>query len=120
MAQVTVSEAAKLVSRDRKTLYRLIKEGKLSTTTSDSGVRQVETSELLRFFGPFKPSKDVADSTETVAVPQLETPNVPLLQAELRHALELSRVKDEVIQDLRATLRLLEYKAPQKKSWWKF
>jgi hypothetical protein len=119
MTQLSISAAAQLVGKDRKTLYRLIKQGKLSATVGDSGMSQVETSELLRFFGAFNGFNDTRDSGETVASPQLETPNVPLLQAELRHALELSRVKDEVIQDLRTTLRLLEYKAPQKKSWWK-
>jgi len=125
MSQVSVASAAKLVGKDRKTLYRLIKDGKLSATTSDSGLRQVETSELLRVFGAFKESTDSRDSGATVSMSQVETPretsegpNIELLRVELRHARELAAAKDEQIQDLRTTIRLLEFKS--KKSWWKF
>jgi len=51
MAQLSVAEAATLVARDRKTLYRMVKEGKLSATLSDSRQRQIETSDLVRVFG---------------------------------------------------------------------
>ena len=125
MAQVTVSEAAKLVSRDRKTLYRLIKEGKISATVDETGKRQLETSELLRFFGAFTENSDKRDSRATVSMPQHETvhetPNatvrLAVLEAELRHAREMIAVKDEQIADLRQSVRLLAAPETEQSIW---
>lgn len=123
MAQLPISEAAKCVSRDRKTLYRLIKEGKLSATVSATGVRQVDTNELLRVFGEIKTpdtgSKATRDSAHFVSLLQGETENstaqIALLEAELRHARDMAAAKDQLlaakdsqIEDLRSSLRLLE------------
>ena len=120
MAQVPVSEAAKLVSRSPKTLHRLIKEGKISATQDATGARQVETSELIRFFGEIGQG-DNKDSRTTVAMSQHETPNetvetavrLAVLETELRHAKELLAAKDEQIADLRQSVRLLA--APERK-----
>lgn len=123
MTQLSIAAAAKLVSRDRKTLYRLIKDGRLSATQDATGARQVETSELLRVFGELKQletlSETPRDSRATVSMPQHETPNetvhLALLEAELRHARDmlaaketLLAAKDSQIEDLRNSVRLLE------------
>jgi len=50
MAQHPISEAARLVQRDRRTLYKDIQRGRLTATMSATGERQVETAELLRVF----------------------------------------------------------------------
>lgn len=123
MAQLSISDAAKLVARDRKTLYRLIKEGRLSATQDATGARQVETSELMRVFGELKQPETLSetprDSRATVSMSQHETPNetvrVALLEAELRHARDMREAdklllaaKDAQIEDLRNSVRLLE------------
>ena len=49
------------------------------------------------------------------------TPNIELLQAELRHARELLAVKDSQIEDLRQSMRLLatpQQKTETKQSIW--
>lgn len=129
MAQLSISEAAKLVARDRKTLYRLIKEGRLSATQDATGTRQVETSELLRVFGEIRQPETLSetprDSRATVSMRQHETvesEKIELLKAELeqlrikdqmvelelKHAREVINVREEQIQDLRKALLLLE------------
>lgn len=129
MAQLSVAAAAKLVAKDRKTLYRMLKEGRLSATQNIDGQRQIETSELVRVFGTLKhpdDRRDRRDSRETDAVPQretrTETDRIALLEAELRHARELLEVKDGQIQDLRQSIRLLDAtRQPvtvQKKIFW--
>jgi len=118
MAQLSISEASKLVSRDRKTLYRLIKQGKLSATVSDSGMSQVETSELLRVFGEVLRVGDNGDSRATVSMPQSETVSetvrIAVLEAELRHSRDMLAAKEAMlaakdgqIDDLRQSIRLL-------------
>lgn len=132
MTQLSIAEASKLVSRDRKTLYRLIKEGKLSATTSDTGGRQVETSELIRVFGEMRQLGDSRDSRATVSMPQdatvNETVRIAVLEVELRHARDMLAAKDAIlaakdgqIDDLRQSIRLLgaPEKSPQpKKPFW--
>lgn len=122
MTQLSVSEAAKLVSRDRKSLYRAIKEGRLSATVDATG-KKVSTSELIRVYGELKPARDMHDSRATVATLQRETPDataqIALLQAELRHARELLTEKDARIAALDRALLLLEHRQePRKKGFW--
>lgn len=119
--QVSISDAARLVGRDRKSLYRDLKAGKLSATVGDSGVRQVAVSELLRVYGALAPIGDTGDSRATVSMPQPETPNatadetqilrvkLAAAEAELAQMRERLSDKDKNLEDLRNAVRLLEY-----------
>ena len=51
MALVTITEAAKLVRRSRRTLYRDIDKGRLSKSVTHDGATVIDTSELLRVYG---------------------------------------------------------------------
>lgn len=51
MSLHTVTEAAKLAGVTRRTIYRYIKQGKLSATVTGSDNTVIDTSELLRVFG---------------------------------------------------------------------
>lgn len=51
MACHTISEAASLVGVNRRTIYRYIKSGKLSSSVTHDNKSVIETSELLRVFG---------------------------------------------------------------------
>lgn len=128
MTLVSISDAAKLVRRDRKTLYRDIKKGKLSATVGDSGMSQVETSELIRVYGALNTIGDKNATNATETMPQHETPHathsdsadsalIAALQAENKQLHERIKEKDNHIEDMRNTMRLLEYHA--KKPWWK-
>ena len=57
MARVSISEAARLTGKSRTTLHRLIKAGDLSTCSGERNAKMVDTSELLRVFGPFQHPK---------------------------------------------------------------
>lgn len=116
MALVSISEAAKLVGKDRKTLYRDATTGRLSVSQNATGARQVETSELIRVYGELR---DTRHSRATVAMPQHETVNatpetalkMALLEAENAHLKERLADKEKMIL-------LLENKAVSK-PWWK-
>ena len=56
MALVSVTEAARLAGKNRATIHRYIKQGKLSQSTDATGSKKVETSELLRVFGTISAS----------------------------------------------------------------
>ena len=56
----TIDEAAALVGRTRRSIYRAMTESRLSYGVDDDGHRYIDTTELLRAYGAFKaPSQDV-------------------------------------------------------------
>ena len=80
MAELTLRQAAGQVGVSRQTVYRMVKEGKLTATTRHDGQKVVDTAELLRAFGRLTPET----VTRQPAVLQPETPHAtarPGLQA---------------------------------------
>lgn len=55
MAKVNLSKAALLVEKNRTTIWRHIKQGKVSIERDRDGNPLVDTSELLRVYGELKP-----------------------------------------------------------------
>jgi len=51
MACHTISEAATMTGVNRRTIYRYIKSGKLSSSVTSNNKTVIDTSELLRVFG---------------------------------------------------------------------
>jgi hypothetical protein len=107
MALVSISEAAKLVRRNRSTLYRDIERGRLSKTVSPEGDTQIETSELLRTYGRLHANDEEhggdALARERMRIALLEERNRSLERALALEA-ELRKVKDQVTSELRARL----------------
>ena len=56
MAELTLRQAAAQVGVSRQTIYRMVKEGKLSATVRGDGQKVVDTAELLRAFGRLTPA----------------------------------------------------------------
>lgn len=130
MTFVSVPEAARLIKRDRKVLYRdYIATGKLSASKNAKGRIQIDLSELIRVFGSSAIATEVTE--KSVALSQTETVNVAektppgeleklrIEVAELRARIE---EKDANLADLRQAMRLLEHKKdPEKRRrWWPF
>jgi len=106
MALVSITEAAKLVRRNRSTLYRDIERGRLSKTITPEGETQIETSELLRTYGRLHandPEHGNAVDHDKVRIAILEERNRSLERALALEA-ELRKVKDQVTSELRARL----------------
>jgi hypothetical protein len=51
MAQIGLTEAARLTGRNQTTIHRAMKTGRLSYTVDAAGARQIDTAELDRVFG---------------------------------------------------------------------
>ncbi|MGE5651914.1 MAG: hypothetical protein ACM34A_17105 [Bacillota bacterium] len=106
MALVSISEAAKLVRRNRSTLYRDIEKGRLSKTVTPEGETQIETSELLRTYGRLHPNEDEGPDEHTrertrIAILEERTRS---LERALALEADLRKVKDQVTNELRARL----------------
>ncbi|MFO6494521.1 helix-turn-helix domain-containing protein [Hafnia alvei] len=80
MALVSVTEAARLTGKNRATIHRYIKQGKLSQSTDATGAKKVETSELLRVFGTISASPATVLQCDVIGV-SLEIGNFCTLSA---------------------------------------
>ncbi|WP_437891657.1 excisionase family DNA-binding protein [Phytobacter sp. V91] len=139
MARVSISEAARLVSVSRPTIYKLLKSGELSYTSvvkHGKSVKSIDTAELMRVFG----ATGVVSVGKSDTVKFDDTPTsvnsdflqslqhqVSLLQAENAGLKDAVNARDEHISSLRQAMQLLEHKqsAPDRqsvpaKSWWQF
>jgi len=107
MALVSITEAARLVRKNRSTIYRDIERGRLSKTVTQDGETQIDTSELLRTYGRLHGNdasgSDDGLSREKVRLALLEERNRSLERALALEA-ELRKVKDQVTNELRARL----------------
>jgi hypothetical protein len=116
MTIVSISEAARLTGRSRKTLQRYVAEGRISMSHPDAGAKGIDTSELVRVFGELsQPSSSLshASMSQHVAL------DVPALRAEIEGLKAVVQAKDETIDSLRQAMRLLEHhKSPAKRHWW--
>lgn len=106
MALVSITEAAKLVRRNRSTLYRDIERGRLSKTVTPEGETQIDTAELLRAYGRLHSGQDEPVDEETrnkmrIAILEERTRS---LERALNIEAELRKVKDQVTNELRARL----------------
>lgn len=106
MALVSITEAAKLVRRNRSTLYRDIERGRLSKTVTPEGETQIDTAELLRAYGRlYSEEEDVGDEAARnrmrIAILEERTRS---LERALQLEAELRKVKDQVTNELRARL----------------
>ena len=101
MPQVTVPEAAEVVPKSEKTLYRWIKAGKISSGKNDDGVTVIDVSELARVFPKIKVNENgeiVRSKKMTGREISYERPEHGALQAEVKGLEALIRAKEEVIK----------------------
>ena len=74
MANVSLTQAAKLAGISRATLYRrYINTGKITVTANLSGKKQIDTSEIIRVFGAIQCTKELTSAQPTDQIKQPET-----------------------------------------------
>jgi len=79
----TVRKAAELAGISRQTLFRQIREGKISATQDRSGAMQVDLSELIRVFGELQPESATAGSMRQSSKTAPDTGGTGFYHAEL-------------------------------------
>lgn len=139
MARLSISEAARLVSVSRPTIYKLLKSGELSYTSvvkHGKSIKTIDTAELIRVFGAIEVVSvgksdtvkfdDISTSVNSDFLQSLQH-QLMLLQAENSGLKDAVNARDEHISSLRQAMQLLEHKQsasdPQSvpaKSWWQF
>lgn len=122
MPQLTVRQAAERVGVSRQTMFRYIKEGKVSATLSHSGEKQIEVSELLRAFGSLQPETATpATQSNRQRQPQDNnaTPMTVAYQIELERLkaqLELKNAELELARERIAELKSREHSSSEEKN----
>lgn len=112
----TIDEAASLVGRTRRSLYRAMTEGRLSYVPEADGRRYIDTTELLRVYGPFvAPSQAVtAEMAHGVTLP---ADLAEIIAQAVAKAVEPLRKEIELLRLENAEQRLICYdKAPETKA----
>lgn len=98
MAQLSISAAARAAGKDRGTIQRYIKSGRISTSRDAAGGVVIETSELLRVFGSLQGSGN-KDAAPVAAAPAAENSSVQhVLEATLellKQQLKASQEREE-------------------------
>lgn len=120
MALVSISEAARLTGKNRKTVQRAIADGRLSMSHNVSGKPGIEISDLIRVFGEFSQvylAPSHAAKSQYVAPP--DAPNAAAMQAEIDGLKAVIVAKNETIDGLRQAMCLLEGQVT-KRPWWRF
>ncbi len=124
MAYISLSEAARLVGKDRRTLERHVRQGKLSVVHNAAGCRTFETSELMRVYGELSHLATAANVAHMYDTPHHDgvaemRQKMALLEAENETLRQRVEDKDKNLDDMRQALRLLEDKTERdtKKGW---
>lgn len=126
MAIVSLSEAARLVGKSRKTIQRYVADGRLSMSQDVQDKKGIDTSELMRVFGNLS---HPAAGTDGVTMSQHIAPSVPdvaalesrikVLETEVQAKDELLAAKERHLASLEQALRLLQ--GPERpRRWWNF
>lgn len=102
--QLTITEAAKLYQKQRKTIYRHLASGRLSCSFRGDGHRVIDMSELIRCYG----EPPVPQGSSDTSVTRQDSPGDTLTRAMLEELVALRRE----VEQLRADLRRLPAPTP--------
>lgn len=109
----TIDEAASLVGRTRRSLYRAMNESRLVYSLGHDDRRYIDTTELLRVYGAFEaPSQDVTPQmSHGVTVPDgLGEIIAKAVARAVAEAVEPLRKEIELLRLENAEQRLIEHK----------
>ena len=105
--QFTITEAAKLYGKQRKTLYRHIESGQLSCGFRGDGKRVLDLAELIRCYGEPPGKLTASDTDSTRDDPASDTFVTQALLAEMRkQTAVIERMSERIEQLEQALLRL--------------
>lgn len=118
MALVSLGEAARITGKNRTTIFRAMKTGRLSYTTTGNGDRQVDTAELDRVFGATEAHASKSNSTH-VALLERQIASLERVCEDLRGRLDEANSERRNVQtQLTALLADRRDPPPPKRRWW--
>ena len=103
MALLTLTQAAKTAGIARSTLYRAIRNGRLSVASQPNGSKGIDTSELQRVFGPLQRTTKPTgqhDASQDVALLQTRIDALERENGLLRDEIQASRERENKLLDV--------------------
>jgi excisionase family DNA binding protein len=118
MALHSIPEAAKLAGVTRQTMYKAVKDGRISATEGTEGGKVIDTAELLRVYPNLKVDREsTPDDNQIDTARQLAEKDAEAMRREnalLREQLgEVRADRDRLIATIDHERRLLPAPAPQ-------
>lgn len=93
MTLLTITEAARAAGVSRRTIQRSLQSGRLSATTTATGERAIDTTELLRVYGPLRQSPSDTPATLSQPVTTDDAPDTAMLVEILREQLHQAQAE---------------------------
>jgi len=120
MAQVSISEAARLTGKSRRTIQRYVATGKLSLSHNDVTEKNIDISELIRVFGEIKKEEVTSSDTPEMVTMSHHVTSIDdrknleneLLKKEIEFLKQRLEDKDAHIDSLKNAMLLIESKLP--------
>ena len=103
MTLLTLTQAAKTAGIARSTLYRAIRNGRLSVVSQPNGSKGIDTSELQRVFGPLQSTTKLSgqyDAPQDVALLQARIDALERENGLLRDEIQASRERESKLLDV--------------------
>ena len=94
---IGMTEAAKLTGKQRQTIHKAIKEGRVSAVRSESGEWRIDPAELFRVYAPLSTINDNQNNKVDDGLQRIDRS----LQREIDLLHERIKEKDSIIGDLR-------------------
>jgi len=94
---IGMTEAAKLTGKQRQTIHKAIKEGRISAVRSEAGEWRIDPAELFRVYPPLSTVNDNQSAQVDAGLQRVDSG----LQREVELLRERIREKDDIISDLR-------------------
>lgn len=125
MTIVSITEAAELTGKSRRTIQRHLSHGKISRTKDATGSIGIDISELIRVYGNINVAHSHSDNLTLMSqdVIQEKVDNMAdntSDKMEIQHLKEIIEIQKDHIQSLKQAMLLLEHKEEVKKenqSW---
>ena len=103
MALLTLTQAAKTAGIARSTLYRAIRNGRISVVSQPNGSKGIDTSELQRVFGPLQSATELTGQPDAPQDVVLLHARIDALEREnglLRDEIHASRKRESKLLDV--------------------
>lgn len=119
----SVRDAAQRVGISRQTMFRYIKDGKISASTDRDGQKQIELTELLRVFGELQPETETPTtprnsprpvSRDTATAPATSQYQMEILR--LQAQLEIKTAELELAKERINELKAAQHEASAEKN----
>lgn len=125
MTIVSITEAAELTGKSRRTIQRHLSQGKLSRTQDVTGISGIDISELIRVYGNINVSHSHSDNSASLSQTVIQDKANDMTddtsdKMEIKHLKEIIEMQKDHIQSLKQAMLLLEHKEEIKKenrSW---